>query len=97
MRLEVSASIGSWSISQNIFCSGKSAVIHMPSLKTSQDRSGSISLIQISKWALGSEKLLHYVRRSAEHVGACYRVISADDATTTTSSYAESEIEAPLI
>ena len=37
-------------------CSGKSAGNHMQSVKTNQDRSESISLLQANKWALVSEK-----------------------------------------
>ena len=53
---------------------------------------------KVTNGHLGSEKIviLYKVRRSDEHVGACYQVVSADDATiTSTSSHKESEMEAP--
>ena len=85
MRLEVSVCIILWNISQNIICSGKSAVNHIQSIKTNQDRSGSISLLQANKWALGSEKNCCTISEDLPSMLAHVTLVSADDATTSTS------------
>ena len=69
----------------------------MQSLKTSQDKSGSISLLQANKWALGSEKIVILGQKICQACWCMLQVLSVDDATTTTSSYTESEVEAPPI
>ena len=71
-RLEVSASIIPLNIFQNIICSEKSAVNHMQSLKTSQDRSEVFLCFKPTTRHWVVKKLLYYVRRSAENVGTCY-------------------------
>ena len=61
----------------------------MQSLIISQDRSGSISLLQAKKWALGSEKIVTLGQKICQACWRMLQVLSADDATTNASSYRE--------
>ena len=56
-----------------VICCRTSVLRNAISIKTSQDRCGSTSMLQANKWALGSEKKFILDQKSAEHVGACYK------------------------
>ena len=67
----------------------------MQRVKTNQETFGSIFLLQANKWALGSEKIVVLGQKICRACLRMLQVVSADDATTTTSSYTESEVETP--
>ena len=65
----------------------------MQSVKTNHDRSGSIFLLQANKLALGREKIVVLGQKICRACWRMLQVVSGDDATATTSSYTESEVE----
>ena len=69
----------------------------MQSLKTSQDRSGSISLFQANIYVSGSEKIVILRQKICRVCRCMLPVLNADNPTTTTLSYAKSEVEASTI
>ena len=56
------------------------------SIKTRQDRSGSLSLLQANKWAFISEKILKLDQKICQADWRMLQVLSADYTTTTSTS-----------